>query len=50
MGKNIKKEIIKSDRAEYGKQIIQSLAGELTERYWKGFSGQNLWHMVSITV
>ncbi len=46
IGKNIKKEIIKSDRAEYGKQIIQSLAGELTERYGKGFSGQNLWHMV----
>ena len=46
IGKTIKEEIIKSDRAEYGKQIIHSLSGELTLRYGKGFSEQNLWHMV----
>lgn len=48
VGKTIKEEIIKSNRAEYGKQIIQSLSGELTQRYGKGFSSQNLWYMVQL--
>jgi hypothetical protein len=30
IGRIIKEEIIKLDRAEYGKQILQSLSGELT--------------------
>ncbi len=46
IGKTIKKEIIKSDRAEYGKQILHSLSGELTQKYGRGYSEQNLWHMV----
>lgn len=48
IGKTIKEEIMKSDRAEYGKQIIQSLTGELTQKYGKGFSSQNLWYMVQL--
>ncbi|MFH1859618.1 MAG: DUF1016 N-terminal domain-containing protein [bacterium] len=48
IGKTVKEEIMKSDRAEYGKQIIQSLSGELTQRYGKGFSSQNLWYMVQL--
>lgn len=48
IGKTIKEEIIKSKRAEYGKQIIQSLTGELTQKYGKGFSSQNLWYMVQL--
>jgi len=46
IGKTIKKEIIKSVRAEYGKQILHSLSRELTQRYGKGFAEQSLWHMV----
>lgn len=46
IGKTIKEEIIKSKRAEYGKQIIHSLSGELIRRYGKGFAEQSLWHMV----
>lgn len=46
IGRTIKKEIIKSDRADYGKQIVSSLSRELIARYGKGFSEQNLWHMV----
>jgi len=46
IGRTIKEEIIKSDRAEYGKQIVSSLSRELIVRYGKGFSEQNLWHMV----
>ena len=48
IGKTIKEEIIKSKRAEYVKQIIQSLSGELTQKYGKGFSPQNLWYMVQL--
>ncbi len=46
IGKTIKKEIIKSGRADYGKQIIHLLSGELTQRYGKGFAEQSLWHIV----
>ncbi len=46
IGKIIKEEIIKSDRAKYGKQILQSLSGELTKNYGKGYSLQNLRHMI----
>ncbi|OQA66166.1 MAG: hypothetical protein BWY36_00939 [Candidatus Diapherotrites archaeon ADurb.Bin253] len=46
IGKTIKEGIIKSDRAEYGKQIVQSLSGELVQKYGKGYAGQSLWHMV----
>ncbi len=46
IGKTIKEEVIKSDRAEYGKQVVQTLSKQLTQRYGKGFSAQNLWYMV----
>ena len=46
IGRTIKKEIMKSERAEYGKQIIQSLSGKLTQKYGRGYSEQNLWHMI----
>jgi predicted nuclease of restriction endonuclease-like (RecB) superfamily len=48
IGKVIKEEIIKSKRAEYGKQIVPALSGELTSKYGKGFSVQNLWYMVQL--
>lgn len=46
IGKIIKEEIMKSKRAEYGKQIVHALSGELDQRYGKGFAEQSLWHMV----
>ena len=48
IGKTIKEEIIKSDRAEYGKQIVNSLSSLLTERYGRGYSSQNLWYMIQL--
>jgi len=48
IGKTIKDEIMKSQRAEYGKQIVQSLSAQLTQKYGKGFSSQNLWYMVQL--
>jgi predicted nuclease of restriction endonuclease-like (RecB) superfamily len=48
VGQMIKKEIIKTERAEYGKQIVSSLSQKLTTRYGKGFSKSNLWYMVQL--
>ncbi|MEK7399669.1 MAG: DUF1016 N-terminal domain-containing protein [Candidatus Poribacteria bacterium] len=48
IGQTIKKEIMKSLRADYGKQIIQSLSGKLSQRYGRGYSPQNLWYMVQL--
>ena len=48
IGKIIKEDIIKLDRAEYGKQIVQSLSDRLTQKFGKGFSPQNLWYMVQL--
>lgn len=39
---------MKSDRAEYGKQIVQTLSAQLTLRYGRGYSPQNLWYMVQL--
>ncbi|MBI3815856.1 MAG: hypothetical protein HY279_15475 [Nitrospinae bacterium] len=44
VGKTIKEEIIKSKRAEYGEQIVQSLTAQLVPRYGRGFSKRNLWY------
>jgi len=48
IGKVVKENIIKSDRAEYGKKTVQSLSERLTVKYGKGFSPQNLWYMVQL--
>ena len=48
IGRTIKEEIMKLERAEYGKQIIHSLSGELTLKYGKGYSVQNLWYMIQL--
>jgi len=48
VGKMIKKEIIKNERAEYGLQIVSLLSQKLSARYGKGFSKSNLWYMVQL--
>jgi predicted nuclease of restriction endonuclease-like (RecB) superfamily len=48
IGKTIRKEIIKSKRAEYGEQIVQSLTAQLVQRYGRGFSKRNLWNMIKL--
>ena len=39
--------VLKEQRAEYGEQIIKSLANRLTERYGTGYSRNNLCRFVS---
>lgn len=48
IGKTIKKEIIKSERAGYGEKIVQSLTAQLVPRYGRGFSKRNLWYMIQL--
>ena len=48
IGEIIKKNIMKKDRAEYGKQVVQSLSEKLILKYGKGYSPQNLWYMIQL--
>ncbi len=38
IGRRINEEILKGARAEYGKQIVATLSGQLQQAYGKGFS------------
>jgi len=44
IGKRIKTDILKNERAEYGKQIVATLSQQLTLAYGKGWSEQQLRH------
>lgn len=44
IGKKINEEILKDQRAEYGKQIVRSLSAQLTKDYGNGWSEKHLRH------
>ena len=46
VGQRIHREILGSQRAEYGEEIVSALSRQLTADYGRGFSGKNLRHMV----
>jgi len=46
IGRRIREDVLKNDRAEYGKQIVQALSAQLTEEYGRGFTGSNLSRMM----
>jgi len=48
IGTRIKDEILKNEKAEYGQQIIESLAARLVSEYGRGFSKSNLFNMVKL--
>ncbi|CAA9196761.1 PDDEXK nuclease domain-containing protein [Flavobacterium collinsii] len=48
IGKTINKEILKNDRADYGKKIIQGLSLELSKRYGTGFSKRNIHSFIKL--
>lgn len=43
IGQCIRREVLSSDRAEYGKQVINNLSQQLTTVYGKGWSVRQLW-------
>ncbi len=42
IGKRINEEVLREKRAEYGKQVVGTLARQLTEEYGKGWSKRHL--------
>jgi predicted nuclease of restriction endonuclease-like (RecB) superfamily len=46
IGRRIHKELLNDARADYGSQIITLLAQQLTQEYGRGFTEQNLRHMM----
>ncbi|KJR23109.1 putative cytoplasmic protein [Vibrio vulnificus] len=46
VGNRIRQEVLGGERADYGKQVIATLASELTAQYGKGWSKRNLAQMV----
>lgn len=48
VGARINADVLKHKRAEYGKQIIASLAQQLTERYGSGWDNKTLRHCLRI--
>ena len=50
LGMRIQHEVLKDQRAEYGEQVIKTLAKDLTEKYGHGFQKRNLYHFVDFYV
>src|SRR5215212_10182007 len=48
IGARIATDIIGDERGEYGKRVVQRLAGHLAAEYGSGFSTRNLFQMVRI--
>lgn len=46
VGYRIRKEILKEERAEYGKQIVEDLGAHLAREYGRGFDRSALFRMV----
>lgn len=49
IGKTINKEILKNERADYGKNLILDLSKELSKRYGTGFNKRNLHSFIKLS-
>ena len=50
IGKRINEEVLKGERAEYGKQIVSTLSGQLAMEFGKGFAEKNLRRMMQFAI
>lgn len=46
IGKRIKEDVLYSQRAEYGRQVIKNLSAKLTTQFGKGWSDRKLLHCI----
>lgn len=46
LGKRLRKDILQTDRAAYGEQILPTVSAELVCQYGKGFGIRNLWRFM----
>ncbi|MCH7689043.1 MAG: hypothetical protein IH899_20600 [Planctomycetes bacterium] len=49
IGRRIREDVLKNDRAEYGKQIVDALSRQLTEEYGRGFGPRSLFRMMQLS-
>ena len=49
IGKTINDDILKNDRADYGKKLILNLSDELSNRYGSGFNKRNLHSFIKLS-
>lgn len=47
LGMRIQHEVLKGERAEYGEQVIEKLASQLTNKYGRGFKKTNIYLFVT---
>ena len=50
IGKRINEEVLKGKRAEYGKQIVSTLSGQLSMEFGKGFAEKNMRRMMQFAI
>ena len=46
IGTRIRQDVLRDERAEYGKQVVEGLAARLTEEFGPGFTKANIRHML----
>jgi predicted nuclease of restriction endonuclease-like (RecB) superfamily len=46
IGQRIRQDVLQNDRAEYGKEIVQTLSAQLTMEFGRGFGRRNLFQML----
>ena len=46
IGTRIRRDVLDEERGGYGRQIVQTLSGQLTEEYGRGFSRSNMFNMI----
>ena len=46
VGKRIRGSIVRSRRADYGRQIVSAVGRQLSQEFGRGFSDKSLWHMI----
>lgn len=49
IGDRIRREILREQRAEYGKQIVGALSRQLAAEYGRGFTDDNLFRMIQLS-
>lgn len=48
IGQRLRQEALGGERAEYGKQVVATVARQLTSEYGKGWSEKQLWHCLRV--
>ena len=48
IGRRIRTEVLQGQRAEYGKQVVSTLAAHLTHEYGRGWSERQLWNCLQL--